>query len=109
MLALTFWMLLSGVPQTHWQLPVTIQVTRDVEATNAPEPDGGQRRGRLYISRNLTSFVIGKDQTFQMINVGQEGECRIRFDKREYELGSCPWLDGFRDRQADIFKVIPKQ
>jgi hypothetical protein len=51
--------------------------------------------------------VIPKDQTFQMISVGSAGGCRIRFEKQEPDVSSCPWLDGFRDHQADIFNVVP--
>ena len=65
------------------------------------------RPGRLYIGRG--SFVIKKGQTFQMVKIDGEGGCRIRFETREYSLGSCPWLDGFTDRQADIFEVILKK
>ena len=41
-----------------------------------------------------------------MIKIYSEGECRIRFEKKEYDVSSCPWLDGFSDHQTDIFKVI---
>jgi len=41
-----------------------------------------------------------------MVKVYTEGECRIRFQSREYDLHSCPWLDGFADHQADIFRVL---
>jgi hypothetical protein len=54
------------------------------------------------------SFVARKGQTFQMIKVGREGSCQIRFDRREYDLSSCPWLDGLTDHQTDIYEVTKK-
>jgi hypothetical protein len=34
-----------------------------------------------------------------------EGGCRIRFQRREYEIASCWWREGFSDHHADIFVV----
>ena len=62
-------------------------------------------RGVLYLSGGR-SFTIAKGQRFLMVKVYDEGECRIKFENREYDVGSCPWLDGFRDHQEDIFKVV---
>jgi hypothetical protein len=95
-----------------WQLPVTIEVTQDVQLKNLPagQSDGSQQeRGSLYIGLDSKPFLIKKGQTFEMVTLEPEGACRIRFEKREYFLSSCPWLDGYRDHQSDIFKVIPKQ
>jgi hypothetical protein len=44
-----------------------------------------------------------------MIAVGQEGGCRIRFRKQEYDVSSCPWLEGFSDHWTDIFEVVAKK
>jgi len=105
MIELAMWLLALTVEQTRWQFPVTIRVTQDVPAVGrGSEPDGGMRRGRLYIGKS--SFVIKKGQTFEMLKEEGEGGCRIRFQKREYSLGSCPWLDGFTDRQGDIFQIV---
>ena len=35
-----------------------------------------------------------------------EGECRIKFEKMEYDVTPCPWLDGSIDHQEDVFKVV---
>jgi hypothetical protein len=87
-------------------LPVTVEIKQDVEVTH--ETVGGQVRGKLYLGGGTASkdFVMKKGQRFQMIALRQEGGCRIRFEGKEYELSSCPWLDGFRDHQADIFSVV---
>src|ERR1700682_6503974 len=100
-------MLLSAQPRPR--VPVTIEVARDVEVKPYSElrrPDGSylkQMRGTLYIARTFKGFWIEKGHTFQMVKIYGEGGCRIRFEKREYDLGSCPWLEGFTDRQTDIF------
>jgi hypothetical protein len=105
MIAIVLWLIAFSAGQTKWQLPVTISVIQDVEAVGGgPEPDGGMRRGRLYIGNGR--FVIKKGQTFQMVRIGEEGSCTIRIEKRDYELGSCPWLDGFTDHQTDFFQVV---
>ena len=89
-------------------LPVTVEVKQDVEATH--ESVGGQLRGKLYLGgRASKDFLLKKGQRFQMVAVGQEGGCRIRFESREYDLSSCPWLEGFRDHQADIFSIVAEK
>jgi hypothetical protein len=98
--------LLVTAPQLPWPLPVTIRVLQDVQVFSRAEPGGGMRRGRLYID-TPPDFVIRKGRTFEMFKAEAEGGCRIRFEKREHFLGSCPWMPGFRDRQADIFEISP--
>ena len=95
------WMMATPL-QTGWRLPVTIEAAKDIPARQ--EGRAGQQRGTLYISGS--PFLIRKGQRFQMIRIYAEGECRIRFEKKEYDVSSCPWLDGFSDHQTDIFKVI---
>lgn len=87
--------------------PITVEVERNVEVKcNA---DDGELRGTLYLASKSEPFRLTKGQRFQMVAVLQEGGCRIRFDGKEYGLTSCPWLEGFRDHQAEIFRVIPKK
>jgi hypothetical protein len=96
-------MILSSAAQGSWRLPVTIEVKQDVPVTNESQAVIG--RGKLY--SNVTEpFVLKKGQRFQMVAVGQEGACRIRFGKREFEVASCPWLEGFRDHQRDVFSIV---
>ena len=90
---------------SRWLLPLTIEVRQDV-AVRASEGSHGQERGVLYASQ---AFQIKKGQRFQMIKIYTEGECRVRFQQREHDLHSCPWLDGFADHQSDIFRVIRTQ
>jgi hypothetical protein len=35
-----------------------------------------------------------------------EGECRIRFLQKDYYLVSCWWLEGFTDRESDIYQPV---
>ncbi len=102
---LAAWMLVSA-EQSRWHLPVTIEVTRDVDVKSSEGRAGdssGQLRGTLYGSKE---FRIRRGERFQMVKIYTEGECRIRFKKREYDLSSCYWLDGFTDHQSDIFRII---
>lgn len=101
---------LSLAPQTRWRLPVTIKVTQDVSVEPYPHNPPKGRRGVLYVGRLEKVFQIKSGQTFQMVNAPRdsEGGCRIRFDKKEYEVLSCWWLDGFTDPQEDIFVVSRK-
>jgi len=93
----------STTGPTRWQLPVTIEALQDVPAH--AEEGGRQIRGVLYVGREHT-FRVKKGQRFLMIKIYDEGACRIEFEKRQYDVLSCPWLDGFRDPQKDIFKVV---
>jgi hypothetical protein len=109
--AIVFAMALIAQAQARLHLPVTIEVMQNVEVKphSALQQPGGflaEERGVLYIGNKLTPFRIKKGQTFQMIKIGSEGGCRIEVEKRKYDLPSCPWLSGFRYRQADIFRVV---
>jgi hypothetical protein len=44
-----------------------------------------------------------------MLQVNKEGGCRIEFEKKQYDVSSCPWLDGFTDHQEDVFKVVSER
>ena len=95
-------------PSDAWyrsHLPVTLKVTQDVEAKpySRSEP---HRRGTLEMGRDAKAFTIKKGETFQMVELLGEGGCRIRFLKKDYSLGSCPWLEGFTDRETDIYQPV---
>jgi hypothetical protein len=96
-------MLILPAGQTSWRLPATIEALQDVPAQSVEPPH--QLRGVLYVSGGR-SFTIAKGQRFLMVRVYGEGECRIKFENREYDVSSCPWLDGFTDHQEDVFKVV---
>src|SRR5215471_17382197 len=84
--------------------PVTIEVKQDIEVTREVS---GQLRGKLYaLPLGAEPFWIRKGQRFEMLEELGEGECRIRFEGKEYLASSCPWLEGFTDHQADIFQVV---
>jgi hypothetical protein len=89
--------------QAGWHLPATIETLRNVAARPGEAP--AQARGVLYVS-GRKAFTIPKGRRFLMIAIAAEGECRIEFDKHQYDVSSCPWLDGFADHQPDFFKVV---
>jgi hypothetical protein len=84
-------------------LSLTIEVLRDVLVMAS----GAEKRGTLsLIGDRSESFTIKKGQRFQMMKRYVEGQCWIRFQNRDYDVASCPWLDGFSDQQEDIFKIV---
>jgi hypothetical protein len=73
-------------------------------------PGRYESRGKLYLEDwKAKPFQLKKGQQFQMVKTGTEGSCRIRFEDQEYGLTSCPWREGFRDHQADIFLIVRKK
>jgi hypothetical protein len=90
-----------------WHLPVTIEVTRDVEVKSSASLTH-EARGTLYTwtRHSPPSFWIKRGERFQMVKIYYEGECRIRFKDKEYGLSSCHWLPGFRDAESDIYHVL---
>jgi hypothetical protein len=111
-IAIALWSLLNTSlqslprePTDVWyraHLPVTMKVTQDVEVGHFER----HRRGRLEMAGNAKPFTIKKGETFQMTKLLGEGECRIRFMKREYDLAACWWLEGFTHRESDIYRPV---
>jgi hypothetical protein len=98
--------LMLAAQNPYWHLPATIEALKDVEAVNSERHSDGsvyQERGVLYADE---AFRIRKGERFQMVKVYGEGGCRIRFKNKEHDVSSCPWLEGFSDPQADIYRVI---
>jgi hypothetical protein len=93
----------ATIGQARWRLPATIEAVQDV-STRSVET-AGQARGVLYVGRG-NSFTIKKGEHFLMVKIATEGGCRIEYEKRQYNVSSCPWLDGFRDHQEDFFKIV---
>lgn len=90
---------------TTTPLPVTVELRRAVAVrTTEVLRDGTshQVRGVLYAD-TVMSLRVGERLT--MVAVGTEGGCRVRIRGRELAVRSCPWLEGFTDHQADIFRV----
>jgi hypothetical protein len=96
-------LVLSADTRGRWRLPATIEALQDVPAQSIQRSH--QLRGVLYVAGEGT-FTIEKGQRFLMVKVYDEGECRIKFKNREYDVSSCPWLDGFTDHQENVFKVV---
>jgi alpha-amylase/alpha-mannosidase (GH57 family) len=89
-------------------MPVTITVTQDVIVEPYRiEREQQHMRALLQFFNDQKPVVIRRGRTFQMVyEMGQmEGGCRIRFQRREYEIASCWWREGFSDHHADIFVV----
>jgi hypothetical protein len=113
--AVALWALLNTprqspprVPSDAWyrsHLPVTLTVTQDVDVKPYSRRQRPQR-GTLEIGGDAKAFTIKKGKTFQMTALLGEGGCRIRFLNHDYSLGSCPWLEGFTDRETDIYQPI---
>lgn len=93
----------TSAGRTKWSLPVIIEALQDVPAQ--VEGADGQRRAVLYVGPGQL-FTVRKGQRFLMVKVYQEGGCRIEFEQQQYDVSSCPWLDGFRDHQEDVFRVV---
>src|SRR5271165_5799809 len=88
-------------------LAITIEVKQDVEVTQAYSQES---RGKLHLDNvEAQAFRLRKGQRFQMVEIGQEGSCRITFEGKEYGLTSCPWLEGFSDHQADVFSIVTEK
>jgi hypothetical protein len=102
--AVALWIVLAiSQRQVSPQSPVTIEVQRDVKVRH--NSDGREVRGALSLNdKNAKPFLLKKGQRFRMIRIGQEGSCRIRIEKKEYDLTSCPWVEGFTDHQSDIYR-----
>jgi hypothetical protein len=87
-------------------LPITVEVSQDVPVKiSERRVDGsyGQERGTLYSS---VAFLIAKGERFQMVQMLSEGSCRIELNGAQHVLSSCPWVPGFTDNQADIFRIV---
>jgi len=89
--------------QTKWHFPVAFEALKDVRAK--PVENGAQLRGTLYVNGGK-SFTIRKGQRFFMVKAYSEGECRIQFENKQYDVSSCPWMDGFADHQKDVFRQL---
>jgi hypothetical protein len=89
--------------QTRWRFPVPFEALKDVQAK--PVESGGQLRGTLNVGGGK-AFTIRKGQRFFMVKAYTEGECRIQFENKQYDVSSCPWMDGFADHQEDVFRQL---
>ena len=117
MIAVALWVFLNPPsqspprePSDAWyrsHLPVTLKVTQDVQV-KPYTPGERHRRGTLEIGgrAKAKAFTIKKGETFQMTKLLGEGECRIRFRKKDYDLVSCWWLEGFTARESDIYQPV---
>ena len=96
---------LLSTGQSVTRAPLTIEARQNVWVTHNGAPS--ERRGALFLANSKAKgFRLRKGQRFVMVSDKGEGECRIRFRSQEYDLTSCPWLSGFQDHQADVFRVI---
>ena len=114
-LAIAFTLTLQPAPRES-RVPLTIEAVQDVVA-KVPGPRGDERLPRgvlsLYglstINGESEVFTVKKGERFAMIEILNEGECRIRLRGRELNVSSCYWLEGFTDHQSDFFKVVPRR
>lgn len=105
-------LLMWGQPSDQLRLPATIEVLRDVEVTRPQEGDGilPDAHGYLSLSAppNATPFRIARGQRFEMMKYLGNGACRIRFQKREYDVSDCYWTVGYSDMHTDVFRVLTR-
>jgi hypothetical protein len=105
----------AAFAQSSWSVSATIEALTEVPVE--VRTDGRQPRGVLVISSGDAlmefgdgepgvKFRIKKGQRFLMTEIHAEGGCSIKLKQREMFVGSCPWLDGFTDHEADIYKVV---
>lgn len=106
--ALVMWVLFQTPAPSTAEPIATITVLKDVslERYDRAREEEHIRTVLQFFGTGLPA-TIPRGQSFQMISkTGQtEGGCRIRYQKREYDIGSCWWLDGFSDHRTDIFTV----
>jgi hypothetical protein len=117
MIAVALWAFLNSPsqsaprePSDAWyrsHLPVTLKVTQDVQV-KPYSPRQRHRRGTLEVGgkAKAKAFTIKKGETFQMTKLRGEGECRIRLLGKEYDLVACWWLEGFANRESDIYQPV---
>lgn len=115
LIAIALWSLLNTPAQSLpreptdvWyraHLPVTMKVTQDVEVIPYSNLER-HRRGRLEMTSDPKPFTIKKGETFEMTKLLGEGECRIRLLSKEYHLVACWWLEGFANRESDIYQPV---
>ena len=107
MITVVAMVLLIVVPQSDQRVPVTVRVKQRVEVIRG---EGCKERDKLCLDDTMSKpFTIEKGETFEMIEELHEGNCRIRFKKREAEISACWWRQGFRDQRPDIYEVIPRK
>jgi hypothetical protein len=103
--------------QPEWRLPATIEALKDV--TVVLRTDGRRLRGELDVATPPPGFVherpepreyvlgpIRKGERFEVTEILEEGGCVIKIARRVFNVGSCHWLEGFRDHEDDFFKVV---
>ena len=80
---------------------VTIELLRSVRVRRPVL--GREQRATLY---GDTIMTLRAGERLQMLRRGLEGGCVLRVRGRDMSVSSCPWLPGFRDPQADVFRVV---
>jgi hypothetical protein len=112
-IATTLLLLVTLQPKPSTQrLLVTIEVTRDVVVEPyRKDREEADIRELLQFFNAETAVVVRRGQRFQVSRSrgSMEGGCWIRFQRLEYDIASCWWLDGFTDHHADIFVVVEKK
>jgi hypothetical protein len=97
--------LAEGVAWDGKTVPITIEVSKDIRVySKTPRPDEPKHeRGSLYGNGD---FTIVSGRRFEVVKLLPEGTCRIEYVGRSYDLISCPWMAGYADPRADIFKIV---
>jgi hypothetical protein len=64
----------------------------------------GRQQGRIVRIVSLKNEV-----RFDYVLTYREFESSQILAKHKYGLASCPWLDGFRDHQTDVFVIVKNE
>jgi hypothetical protein len=97
--------LAEGVAWDGKTVPITIEVSKGIHVySKEPRPEEPKHeRGSLYGNGD---FHIAAGQRFKVIKLFREGTCRIEYAGHDYDLSLCPWMLGYADPRADIFKIV---
>jgi hypothetical protein len=95
----------EGVAWDLKTVPITIEVLKNIRVySKEPRPEEPKHeRGSLYGNGD---FEIAAGKRFRVTKLFREGTCRIEFAGEEYDLSLCPWMDGYADPRADIFRIV---
>jgi hypothetical protein len=97
--------LAEGVAWDGKTVPITIEVSKSIRVySKMPRPEEPKHeRGSLYGNGD---FLIAAGHRFKVVKLLPEGTCRIEYAGHSYDLILCPWMPGYADPRADIFRIV---
>ena len=95
---------MGRVAWDYQSVPVAIQVRGEIPLRPC---ENYQERGVLCSRGAIDS--VSEGDVFHMTEIGSEGGCTIDLRGQEFEISSCPWVEGFSDPQEDLFAIVSLQ